>query len=157
MCNITNVTDLKEAVIYKVVFKDDKGYISPYARTAFGVGIVSNQAVAKFVSWADLMEGLISGFTDLTDAKMLFDTKIRTPQAPVAKLLVKVTVAATDDQPIMAGTGAGMGRAWEHTKILAAPHVISIEEIESKEGVDQGNIISREFPVHVRWSRNLQI
>jgi hypothetical protein len=49
---------------------------------------------------------------------------------PYNFILLKVHLASEPDSPILEGTGGSMGQAFADTKILAAPMVVSIEEID---------------------------
>ncbi len=137
MCDIKNETDLKEAVIYKVVRRLDNNervgptYTSPYTDTEFKVGPVG---LASFnrdrVKWDHRMVGRISGFVELEPAQRLCSilTAREHDDFTIYLVVVRVRVKA-NHMPILDGTGRSIDYQFASDTILVAPHVLDIEEI----------------------------
>jgi len=144
MCDITNETDLKEAVIYKVVHKQGERYVSPFAKTTLTTGDVPqlgpNDMDEKAVIWNDNMRGRVTGFANLADARKLI--RIKQPHNFGPLILVRVRVRAGNGLSIMVGTGASMSNIFNDSRVLAAPHVVSIEELDD---LQANRIYSRFF------------
>lgn len=139
MCNITNETDLQEAVIYKVVYRKDElpgrpsEFVSPYALLPFEIGKVSERSMDEVntcVSWSDHVVGRITGFTELSSARRLMIACINPhPRHGSAKALLRVKVSRTPELPILEGDGKNLADEFADDRILAAPVVLEIEDI----------------------------